>query len=100
MKSLLFGLVLAMSAVLPATAANWVYIGSNNNGTTSHIDTESITDINGGYAYTEMMINETNNKYLVVRKEMLCTDRKTKINAYREHPLLEDIQNMEEYKRK
>lgn len=82
MKSLILGLVLAMSAVLPAAAENWVYLGSNEDDTSSQIDIDSVVQINGGYAYREMMINENKNKYLIVQKEMLCHERAQSIAGY------------------
>ncbi|BDI16929.1 hypothetical protein ANSO36C_27310 [Nostoc cf. commune SO-36] len=81
MKSLLLGLMIAMSAALPA-AAEWQHIGDNESETSFYIDDESIREINGGYQYSEMLISESQNKYLVVQEQMLCRERATRITGY------------------
>ncbi|MEI1377363.1 hypothetical protein PQG02_14040 [Nostoc sp. UHCC 0926] len=54
MKSLLLGLVLAMSAVLPAAAENWVDLNEGGSRVVG-LDTDSIlTDNNGNYNFWMM----------------------------------------------
>lgn len=82
MKTLLLGLVIAMSAVLPAAATDWVYISENENGATLHLDVDSVESINGGYAYTAMLIKESEGKYVASHEVMLCRKRVVKMIGY------------------
>lgn len=81
MKSLLFGLLLAMSAALPAAAEDWVYISESANNTL-HVDADSVTPINGGYAYTEMVTSKEQDRVLVAQSEMFCRERQFRPIAY------------------
>lgn len=81
MKSLLLGLVLAMSAALPAAAENWVHVDESS-ATTLYVDGDSITPINGGYTYREMVVSKEDNKVLVAQSQMLCRERQIRPVAY------------------
>ncbi|MEH2293479.1 surface-adhesin E family protein [Nostoc sp.] len=82
MKSLLLGLVFVISAALPAKAENWVYVDATESDTKFSIDTESITEINGGYAFKELIVSERENKYLVGYSEILCKERANRSTGY------------------
>ena len=81
MKSLLLGLVLAMSAALPAAAENWVYV-SESSATTLYVDSDSVGLIDGGYSYREMVTNKQDGKVLVSQSQMLCSQRQIRKVAY------------------
>ncbi|MEH2083651.1 MAG: surface-adhesin E family protein [Nostoc sp.] len=82
MKSLFLGLLITASAVLPATATEWVHVSINENNATLSVDTESITQINGGYAYKALVISQEHNKYMVTYNQMLCRERMNRLAGY------------------
>lgn len=75
MKTLIVTALIVLSA-LPATAADWRQVVADpDTGGTVNVDVDSIRKINGGYEYSVSVIEPSDNKYFLVRRQMLCYRR-------------------------